>query len=522
MKSKGRGLGSAISLVVLLLAGCGGGVDGGAPILVSGVVTFDSVPTSISSGLVYTSTTQKPARAIVIEAINTADLSVATSTVTDASGQYVLILPRNANVKVRAKAQMKKAGVFDFQVVDNTSSKALYVMDSVTFNTGSSNLTKNLNAASGWGGTGYTATRAAAPFAVLDTVFKCVSKVTAADPAATFVPLQINWSVNNIGTPGSLALGQISNAHYSSTENAIYIRGAANNDTDEYDDHVIAHEWGHYFEANFSRSDSIGGSHGYGDKLDPRVAFGEGFGDAFSGIATDDKDYIDTYGYHQGGTSVHLDLADGNGDLESIGWFSEDSVWYVLYSLYKNIGFTPIYNVLVNDQKTANSFTSIYSFSAFLKSRYPTYATPLNSLLASKNISANAIDQWDSSKTETNNGLVAASLPIYVRLISGVPTTVYVGDQDGWPNKLLNRRFFVFTIPAGPTTAHTLAVDRDVTSQPTLRLYAYGTRLVSRYATYIDTSTITFPLGTLSAGIYYGEIFENSATGTIPFTMTLN
>jgi len=522
MKSKGRGLASAISLVALLLAGCGGGVDGGAPILVSGVVTFDSVPTSISSGLVYTNTTQKPARAIVIEAINTADSSVATSTVTDASGQYVLILPRNANVKVRAKAQMKKAGVFDFQVVDNTSSKALYVMDSVAFNTGSSNLTKNLNAASGWGGTAYTATRAAAPFAILDTVFKCVSKVTTADPAAAFVPLQINWSINNITTSGSPALGQIGGSYFSPVENAIYILGSANNDTDEYDDHVIAHEWGHYFEHNFSRSDSIGGSHGYGDKLDPRVAFGEGFGDAFSGIATDDKDYIDTYGYRQATTAVHLDLSNSNGDLESIGWFSEDSVWYVLYSLYKNIGFTPIYNVLVSDEKTANSFTSIYSFSAFLKSRYPAYATPLNSLLASKNISANAIDQWDSSNTETNNGLVAASLPIYVRLTSGVPTTVYVGDQDGSPNKLLNRRFFVFTIPSGPATAHTLVVDRPGVSRPGLKVYAGGTNLVNWVASASDTTTLSFVLGTLSAGIYYGEIYEKIASGSIPFVMTLN
>lgn len=522
MESKGRGLASAISLVVLLVAGCGGGSDGGAPILVSGVVTFDFVPTSVSSGLVYASTSKKPARGIVIEAINTADLSLATSTVTDDSGHYVLVLPRNSNVKVRAKAQMLKSGVLDFQIVDNTSSKALYVMDSAGFNTGSSNLTKNLNAASGWGGTSYTTTRTAAPFAILDTVFKCVSKVTTADPTATFPPLQINWSISNINTSGSLTAGQIGGPHYSPSENAIYLLGWADNDTDEYDDHVIAHEWGHYFEANFSRSDSLGGRHGYGDKLDPRVAFSEGLGDAFSGIATDNKDYIDTYGIRQGRVGVHLDLEDGNGDDKSIGWFSEDSVWYILYALYKNTGFTPIYNVLVSDQKTANSFSTIYSFSAFLKSRYPAYKAPLNSLLASKNISANAIDQWDSTQSETNDGGVTGATPIYVLLTTGVPTTVYVGDQNGGPNKLLNRRFFVFTIPAGPATAHTLSVDRYVTSQPKIRLYAYGTNLVSRIATYVDTSSISFALGTLSAGTYYGEIFENSASGSIPFTMTLN
>ena len=28
-------------------------------------------------------------------------------------------------------------------------------------------------------------------------------------------------------------------------------------DADEFDDHIIVHEWGHYFEDNFSRSDSV-------------------------------------------------------------------------------------------------------------------------------------------------------------------------------------------------------------------------------------------------------------------------
>ena len=59
-------------------------------------------------------------------------------------------------------------------------------------------------------------------------------------------------------------------------------------DTDEFDQHVIAHEFGHYIENNFSRADNIGGSHGLGDKLDPRVAFGEGFGYAFAAIVLND------------------------------------------------------------------------------------------------------------------------------------------------------------------------------------------------------------------------------------------
>ena len=55
----------------------------------------------------------------------------------------------------------------------------------------------------------------------------------------------------------------------------ICLVGAADQDTDEYDRHVIAHESGHYLEYYFSRSDSIGGPHALPDQLDLRVAFGE-------------------------------------------------------------------------------------------------------------------------------------------------------------------------------------------------------------------------------------------------------
>jgi hypothetical protein len=45
--------------------------------------------------------------------------------------------------------------------------------------------------------------------------------------------------------------------------------------TDEYDDHVIIHEWGYCFEDKFSRSDSIGGNHSnelaFPCRCDPRL-----------------------------------------------------------------------------------------------------------------------------------------------------------------------------------------------------------------------------------------------------------
>jgi hypothetical protein len=70
------------------------------------------------------------------------------------------------------------------------------------------------------------------------------------------------------------------------SENEIYVLGKALVDTDEFDSHVIVHEWGHYFDANLARSDSPGGRHGPGDVLDPRIAFGEAWGNAVASMET--------------------------------------------------------------------------------------------------------------------------------------------------------------------------------------------------------------------------------------------
>jgi hypothetical protein len=56
----------------------------------------------------------------------------------------------------------------------------------------------------------------------------------------------------------------------------LVIQGVAS-DTDEFDDPVLMHEFGHFLQAAFSESDSPGGDHD-GSPTDPRLAFGEGYG----------------------------------------------------------------------------------------------------------------------------------------------------------------------------------------------------------------------------------------------------
>ncbi len=61
----------------------------------------------------------------------------------------------------------------------------------------------------------------------------------------------------------------------------IFILGSQS-DPDEFDDDVILHEFGHYVESNFGRSDSIGGPHSPTSALDLRLSWSEGYADFFS------------------------------------------------------------------------------------------------------------------------------------------------------------------------------------------------------------------------------------------------
>ena len=68
------------------------------------------------------------------------------------------------------------------------------------------------------------------------------------------------------------------------------------------------------------------------DKLDMTLAFGEGWGNAYSSILRNDQIYADSFvlSLRQG---FVFDITDTSG-LQNNGWFNEDSVAKVIYGLY--------------------------------------------------------------------------------------------------------------------------------------------------------------------------------------------
>jgi hypothetical protein len=291
-----------------------------------------------------------------------------------------------------------------------------------------------------------------------------MQKVIKADNSVTFPALVVYWSKNNIAAAGSIADGQIETSHFDGT--SLYILGVANSDTDEYDDHVIIHEWGHYFESAFSRTDSIGGGHTFGDKLDIRVAFGEGWGNAFSAIVTDNSIYYDTMGAGQSfGWYMNIESQ----PQKNAGWYSEASIQRILYDLYDSnsdgqdnlsLGFKPIYDVLVDPYKKTEAFTSIFSFITVLKKQL----SPLDSDKIDDILKSEEIYSIDDIYGESHHNL-------YSDLQIGDITKVCTTNENGRFNKLNNRKYIRFTLAQSGTYNIEVKQNNGNSANPDFILY---------------------------------------------------
>jgi hypothetical protein len=526
------------SLATVALSACGGGggdnttpPPSGTTVTISGKITFDRIPfkATLNTGLDPLNPVESPARGVVVEVLDTSSNTVLASTNTDAAGDYTAQVAASRTVKIRAKAQMLKTGTaptWNFRVVNNTNSDALYALDGTSFDSGTVNSTRNLRATSGWGTTSYTGTRAAAPFAILDTVYRAKELLLTASAAAAFPALDLYWSptnrttgtfcpdMGNIGTSFYIVAGSFDDCAQAAVPAGIYILGdlaGGNGDTDEFDQHVIAHEFGHYVENAFSRSDSIGGEHGSGNLLDLRVAFSEGWGNAYSGMTLNDPAYRDSSGTtSDGGLNMETD-----GTLAE-GWYSEASVGEVLWDIFDAaneprdtvaLGFAPIFTVMTGGLKSTDALTSIFTFAAAVRSANPAASAGIRDLLTDEFIFGT--DAFAASETTTGGD--AGALPVYPDITFGPPTLVCVSDQFGSGNKLGNSRFFRFINPtqriivvtaqgatggAGTTTA----VDPDI------YVYRQGATAVSGISETVGTEQTQQT--SLAAGTYIIEVLD--------------
>lgn len=500
-------------------------VDSNDDVTVSGKITFDRVPIGSSGGLDYNSITQEPAREIVVTLIDGNKNSIATTT-TDKNGEYSFTgISQNRSVKVRAYAKMLKSssiGSWDVAVVDNTNDDAQYAIEGSLVSVGTQNSIRNLNAPSGWSSdfNRYVTPRASAPFAILDSVYSAMQYILQTDSQINFPKLTVNWSVNNApsgsGTDSDLNDGLIVTTHYNGADD-LYILGTENLDTDEFDSNIIIHEWGHYFEKKFSRADSIGGSHLEGDRLDIRVAFSEGWCNAFSSMVKDDPIYVDTGDNRQASNMLVMDME--NGTKKNPGYFSESSVQRILYDLYDDaddgydelsLGFEPIYDVLTGTQKVTPAFTSLFPFINALKDENSGYLDLINRVVLSENISSITSIYGDSS-----NGL-------YGDMSVGTTYNVCTSAEYGKYNKLYNHKYIRLNIASGGTYNIDVRQYNGTSADPDFALYHTDEPFGMVGEANEGISSVESKNFTLTSGNYLLDMTDYNGVSTPCFSVNVN
>lgn len=439
---------------------------------IAGRITYDRVPFLMPAtpsnggpGLDYNNPQVLPVRGVVVEAIaaganDQCDGAAVATTLTDGDGWYRLA-SGNTKVCVRVRAQMYRAAdnssaaSWSFAVADNTSANSLYGMIETTPATADAQPRRDLHAQSGWSGGSYNATRVAAPFAILDTACQTMNAVLDYNSVQSFGSLTFMWSTKNTSdTNGTREQGKIGGAFFDANQRAIYLRGDAAVDTDEFDKMVIAHEFGHFTVHVLSRSDSIGGDHSLLDYLDPRLAFDEGWATAFAGLVMNDSIYRDSYEaatISSPSREYSFDIQAQYGNTPK-GWYSEMSVQRALYKLGTDIsdggagvGLTSLLQAFCGNYKQTQSLASIFSYSTFLKNEQFSYASDIAALLNAENIEGNSITEFADNETHAPSNF---DLPVYAVLDTlGTKQTVCSSDAYGTENTLSNRRYLRFTPP---------------------------------------------------------------------------
>jgi hypothetical protein len=499
---------------------------------VTGQVTFARIPFSASTnlGLNYAGSTQQPARGIQVHAINPTTQAILASATTDASGNFSLTVANNTNIQIRAEARMVRPGTqplprWDVHVqdADATTPVNYTYSDAQTFSS-ATGAVHNLAIPSGFNNSGaVTGTRHSAPFAILDTIYQGIQTVVGVAPTTNFPELTMDWAANN---PGG-------ETFFDPNDSMIVLSADPSTDTDEFDQHVIAHEFGHYIEFNFSRADNIGGSHGLGDRLDPRVAFGEGFGYAFAAIVLNDPVARDSLVSGGGPVSSTFNVETNN--VTNPGWYSEASVWSILWDLHDSasdgndslsLGFAPLWNVLTSAQRTTNALTTVFAFVDAIKDARPGDGAAINMLVGGQSISS-VTDEFGTG--ETNHGGAPAAtdtLPVYTTITPGTPVVIRSSAPFGTYNTIGNHRYLRLVLAtARNNTRITVTSDGPDPDMYVFRQGDFISQLSGEVAGNENTGPYNAPAGTYILDVYEcanGCSGNQGTPGSYNLTVTVN
>lgn len=251
--------------------------QGGSNVTLSGTVVYEDKPYN-SAGFTGT-TVLKPVRYADVEAVRCADSVVLGSGKTNALGGYTLNFSNGGSsgvyIRVLGKTQSDTNHIANVTIMNNTFQDNVMSIVTTPVDDG---LTPTATADV----TATAASRLGGLFNILDNYITAGEFLKNSAGIASALPLlTVYWEANSTGT------------FFDPSSQAIFVSGA-NTDQDEYDDDVVLHEFGHYVASNFSKDDSPGGQHTFGDSTeDVRLAWSEGWATFFSAAVRNNGTLVD-------------------------------------------------------------------------------------------------------------------------------------------------------------------------------------------------------------------------------------
>jgi len=295
--------------------------DNGPVQIISGAAFYQKIDVT-DAGLDLTHPMMTPIRSARVEVFSRSSQSIVAVSETDSRGRFSVPVPFDANLTVRVLSRLRSN---DIRVADNTNQGQVYVISAdIDGRVARSDVVLADN------------TRMSGAFNILEMIKRSNDLLETADPNLVPPSLAIFWSSRNAKGAGIINIGQglIGTTYFNVSTNTAYVLGDRSDDSDEYDDAVIIHEYAHLLASKFSRDDSPGGSHSLGDMLDPRVSWSEGWANFFASAVRNDAIWRDSRGPN-GATLLRYDLEDNvpAGDSHP-GYWSEASVDTILWDLY--------------------------------------------------------------------------------------------------------------------------------------------------------------------------------------------
>ncbi|MBX3034082.1 MAG: hypothetical protein KF865_09165 [Bdellovibrionaceae bacterium] len=347
---------SFVFLAPLLVSACGGGFSGDTGDdnqQQSAEPAYCAATQSYSGGVAVTGVARYEFRAVdtalglngnpIDDTIPMAEISVTNAAgavvqcgATDASGNIALTLPAGADTYTLRVFSRSETTKLKISVLEDYYVNAPYALTS-TFAVAANDTAKNIGTITARARLSQSAKLEGGAFNIYKQIWRANEYLRSATGNSSFVAPKVAVYWKKGYNPYDYFGGGPLLSFYRPGYRQLFILGGNggavhNVDTDHFDNSIILHEYGHFLEDAYAKSDSPGGSHDGDFIIDPRLAWSEGWANYFQAAVMRSYDsnwryYIDTMGFSgdsvESGTGrlvIKVDMTMTNGRCAASPW----------------------------------------------------------------------------------------------------------------------------------------------------------------------------------------------------------